>query len=84
VRLLSLRRGSEDWQQMLESQPRVHERRRHDWDGVDHDVPCRKVVLPIYPPMAVSLVNAAHHRDDYRNRRLSSSATALAVVARDS
>lgn len=48
--LPSLRRGREDWEQMLESLARLYEAgAKVDWKGFDADYPRRKVVLPTYP-----------------------------------
>ncbi len=48
--LPSLRRGREDWQQMLESLGELYARGVGiDWAGFDRDYSRRKVVLPTYP-----------------------------------
>ena len=64
--LPSLRQGSDEWQQMLESAAALYTNGAAiDWDGVDHDVQCRKVALPTYPfERQRHWVNAAHRRDE--------------------
>jgi acyl transferase domain-containing protein/acyl carrier protein len=48
--LASLRRGVDDWRQMLESLGRLYVSGFEiDWDGFDRDYGRRKVVLPTYP-----------------------------------
>jgi acyl transferase domain-containing protein len=48
--LPSLRRGQEDWQQMLESLAELYVRGVEvDWNGFDRDYARRKVALPTYP-----------------------------------
>ena len=46
----SLRKGKDDWQQMLHGLATLYTHNAAiDWAGFDHDYPRRKVVLPTYP-----------------------------------
>ena len=50
VWLPSLRRGTDDWRQMLQSLATLHLHDvRIDWAGFDRDYPRRKIALPTYP-----------------------------------